>query len=177
MALPDGLLVEISIDFKNWQEILPDYRDLATKAIEQITQNINEGKAIEKFNHIELSIVLCDDALIHKLNNDFRQQDKPTNILSFAGLEATQIAKFLKDGDDPAESPYALGEIYIAYETIYSEAQLAGINIENHYTHLIMHGVLHLLGFDHIEDDEAEEMELIETKLLGYLGIDDPYAA
>jgi len=177
MALPDGLLVEISVDFEHWQEKLPNYQKLVTKAIEQITQNVNEGKALNKFNHIELGIVLCDDALIHKLNNNFRQQDKPTNVLSFAGLEPAKIAKFLKDGDDPDESPYALGEIYIAYETIFREAEVAGIKLENHFIHLIMHGILHLLGFDHIKEVQAEEMERIETKLLGYLGIDDPYAA
>ncbi|MBT5072905.1 MAG: rRNA maturation RNase YbeY [Kordiimonadaceae bacterium] len=177
MALPDGLLLEISIDFESWQETLLNYQELATKAIEQITKNVNEGKALQNFSHLELSIVLCDDALIHKLNNDYRMQNKPTNVLSFPGLTAEQIDEYLIGGKGPPEGPYSLGEIYIAYETIVQEAQVSDIKVENHFTHLIIHGVLHLLGFDHVEDAQADEMERIETKLLGYLGVDDPYAA
>lgn len=177
MALPDGLHLDISVDFEKWQEALANYQELANKVIEQITQNVSEGKALQKFDHIELSIVLCDDALINKLNNDYRQQDKPTNVLSFPGLSPEQIEKYLRLSDNPADIPHILGEIYIAYETISQEAEIAGISIENHFAHLIMHGTLHLLGFDHIEDWQADKMEQIETKLLFNLGIDDPYAA
>lgn len=117
----------------------------------------------------ELSIVLADDELVHRLNREYRGKDKPTNVLSFALTEAEEPEP--EDG-----MPVMLGDIILAYETIAREASEQRKNLKDHMTHLVMHGVLHLLGYDHETDDEAEEMEALETRLLATLGIADPYA-
>ncbi|HPF46562.1 MAG: rRNA maturation RNase YbeY [Alphaproteobacteria bacterium] len=177
MSFPDGLNLEISVDYDQWQEKLPGYKTLIEKALEQIIKNVKEGKFFSNFSLLELSIVLCDNQLIHQLNKDFRNQDKPTNVLSFNGLEADEIERYLKSHRKAPEHPYSLGEIYIAYEIMVKEAKEAEISFEDHFTHLVIHGILHLLGYDHIEDQDAEVMENLESSLLANLGIDDPYSA
>lgn len=106
----------------------------------------------------ELSIVLADDAFIQQLNKQYRSKDKPTNVLSF-----------------PQDHPDMLGDIILAHETIATEANDQNKSFENHVTHLIVHGVLHLLGLDHEDDKEADEMEALEIKILLHLGIKNPY--
>lgn len=177
MPLPDGLLLEISVDDERWQKALPDYNDLVIECLKEVVDNVPQGEALQSFSHIELSIVLCDNALIQELNNNYRMQNKPTNVLSFSGLGADQITDYLEGEKVTVDIPHSLGEIYITFEIMSDEALTAGISLKNHFQHLTFHGILHLLGFDHIENDEAEVMEAIETKLLGNLGIDDPYAA
>ncbi len=117
----------------------------------------------------ELSVVLADDALVQQLNRDYRGKDKPTNVLSFALTEAEEPE--LEEG-----APVLLGDVILAYETVQREAAEQNKNPDDHLTHLVVHGVLHLLGYDHETDDEAEEMEALETRLLATLGIADPYA-
>ena len=118
----------------------------------------------------ELSVVLADDALVHRLNRDYRGKDKPTNVLSFALTEAEEPEL----GED---APVMLGDVILAWETVAREAAEQGKTPSDHMTHLVVHGVLHLLGYDHETDDEAEEMEQLEVEVLETLGIADPYAA
>lgn len=113
----------------------------------------------------ELSIVLADDGLIHALNRQWRGQDKPTNVLSFPA----------NDGDLPADAPRLLGDVVLAFETVAAEAELQGKPLSHHLHHLVVHGVLHLLGFDHKADAEAEAMETLEIAVLARLGVPDPY--
>ncbi len=108
----------------------------------------------------ELSVLLTDDAQIHALNRDFRGKDKPTNVLSF-----------------PQDMPGLFGDVILARETLEREASEQGKTFEHHVAHMLVHGVLHLLGFDHLEDAEAETMEALEVRALARLGIDNPYAA
>jgi len=112
----------------------------------------------------ELSLVLTDDARIRRLNRDWRGFDKPTNVLSFPAADA--------DDDDPGP---LLGDVVIALETTAREAAEEGRRFDDHFAHLLVHGLLHLFGFDHESDDEAEEMEALETTILADLGIADPY--
>ncbi|GGF40886.1 hypothetical protein GCM10011321_34550 [Youhaiella tibetensis] len=112
----------------------------------------------------EISILLTDDAEQQVLNREWRGKDAPTNVLSFP-----QIEPF-----DPVVG--ILGDIILARETLEREAVEQGTSFEHHFTHLIVHGFLHILGYDHIEDDEALEMEGLETQILASLGIPDPYA-
>jgi len=107
----------------------------------------------------ELSFLFTDDAHIRALNRDYRGVDKPTNVLSF-----------------PQASGPLLGDVILAYETVRDEAALAGKPFRAHMGHLIVHGFLHLLGYDHMEESEAEEMEALERAALGRMGIADPYA-
>ncbi|MEE9375367.1 MAG: rRNA maturation RNase YbeY [Rhizobiaceae bacterium] len=111
----------------------------------------------------EVSLLFTDDTQMQKLNKDWREQDKPTNVLSFSANE----------GGGPITP--LLGDIIFAFETVTREADEQNKLFEHHLTHLIIHGFLHLLGYDHIEDHEAEQMEGLETKILSNLKIDDPY--
>ncbi|MCM5553573.1 rRNA maturation RNase YbeY [Pleomorphomonas sp. NRK KF1] len=113
----------------------------------------------------ELSLLLTDDAAIRVLNHDHRGMDKPTNVLSFPQ-------------DDPEADAYGplLGDIVVAHETVAREAVEEGISFRDHFLHMIVHGFLHLVGYDHMNDDEAEEMEGLETAILARLGIANPYA-
>ena len=113
---------------------------------------------------LELSLLLTDDAGIRELNRAWRGLDKPTNVLSFPG------------GGPP--SPYGirhLGDIALGFETVAREAEEERKTFDDHITHLIVHGVLHLLGLDHETDQDAEMMEALETAALARLGIADPY--
>lgn len=114
---------------------------------------------------IELSLVFTDDAHIQALNREWRNKDKPTNVLSFPAFEIA-----------PGDSlPPMLGDIILAYETIVNEAAMEQKPLDHHLTHLVVHGLLHLLGYDHETEEEAEEMEAIERLVLARLAIPDPY--
>jgi probable rRNA maturation factor len=115
---------------------------------------------------IEISLLFADDARVQPLNRDWRSMDKPTNVLSFPSTD-------LKPGD---ALPPVLGDIVLAYETVAQEAAEEGKTFDNHVSHLLLHGFLHLLGYDHQTDAEAVEMETIETRILASLAIPDPYA-
>jgi probable rRNA maturation factor len=118
---------------------------------------------------VELAIMLTDDDGIRTLNNNWRGIDKPTNVLSFPALQPTGTPS-------PDDAPRMLGDIAIAYETMRREADDEQKPFDHHLSHLAIHGFLHLIGFDHETDQEAEEMEALERKILAQLGIPDPYA-
>ena len=115
----------------------------------------------------ELSLVLAGDKTLKSLNNEWRQKDKPTNVLSFPG-EDIAIGE---------TAGIMLGDIVISLETTGREAALENKTFEDHLSHLVVHGFLHLFGYDHETDKEAVQMESLETKILNELGIDDPYDA
>jgi probable rRNA maturation factor len=122
----------------------------------------------------EIGLLACDDARIAALNAEFRGKPAPTNVLSwpaFAG-QAPEEPPGL-----PGEGPLFVGDLALAYETCLREAEAAGIPLADHVAHLVVHGVLHLLGHDHADDAEAEAMEDLETKALATLGVADPYSA
>jgi probable rRNA maturation factor len=116
----------------------------------------------------ELAIMLTDDTGIRTLNNNWRGVDKPTNVLSFPALQPTGP----QDADDP---PRMLGDIAIAFETLRREADEEAKPFDHHLSHLAIHGFLHLIGYDHENEDDAEEMEALEREILAQLGIPDPY--
>jgi probable rRNA maturation factor len=112
----------------------------------------------------EVTVVLTDDAEQQDLNKQWRGFDKSTNVLSFPQLEPFTPVLGL------------VGDITLAHETVEKEAAEMGITLQAHFTHLVVHGFLHLLGYDHIEEADAVKMESLETKILATLGIADPYA-
>jgi probable rRNA maturation factor len=120
----------------------------------------------------EISVRLTDDDEVHALNRQYRQKDKPTNVLSFPMVQ-DDLIEGLDNSDD---GEVLLGDIILARGVCVREAVEKGVPAAEHATHLIVHGTLHLLGYDHIEDDEAEAMEDMERAALATLGIDDPYA-
>jgi probable rRNA maturation factor len=117
----------------------------------------------------ELAVMLTDDAGIRTLNSNWRGIDKPTNVLSFPALPPTGAG-------GPDDAPRMLGDIAIAYQTTRKEADDEQKPFDHHLSHLAVHGFLHLIGYDHEKDDDAEAMEGLETEILAQLGIPDPYA-
>ena len=133
--------------------------EIATTAI---AEALKQSKA-KVAGIAELSVVLMDDAEQQVLNKQWRNIDKPTNVLSFPQIE-----------------PFApvlgiLGDITLARETLEREAVEQGVSFIDHYTHLVVHGFLHILGYDHIDEQDALVMEGLETQILATLGIADPY--
>lgn len=117
-----------------------------------------------------VNVCLSNDEAVHRLNKEFRGQDKPTNVLSFANIDDDEFWDML-----PKEEEVELGDIILAFETLQREAQIKNISVYAHYCHLLVHGFLHILGFDHQEDEEAEEMESLEIEILEAFSVDNPY--
>lgn len=163
--------LDVSVDLPAWEETCPDYQSLVTRAINATFENSPIAVNIMEMGaEPEISVVLTDNIAVHALNHQYREKDKPTNILSFAML----------DGENgwaapDAPGPCALGDLVLAYETVLAEAELEGKPFAEHFTHLIVHGTLHLLGYDHIDDEEAETMESLEIQILSGFGLQDPY--
>jgi probable rRNA maturation factor len=126
--------------------------------------------AVPALADIELSIVLGDDALLRQLNHRWRDKDAPTNVLSFPAQDFTAAVAAPRPGE-----PLPLGDVVLAHETIAREAAEQGKTIADHLAHLVVHGVLHLIGFDHAAVAEAERMEALECTVLSGIGIADPY--
>ena len=116
---------------------------------------------------VEVAVRLTDDAEVHALNRDFRGKDKPTNVLSFPQVQA-DLLETMANSDD---GEILLGDIVLARETCVREAGEKGVSVEDHATHLIVHGMLHLVGYDHMDDVSAAAMEALEVKALASLGI------
>ena len=159
-ALP---LTEVLVVADCWQTE-PDAEAVIHRAIEAAAEfaEADVGEA-------ELAIMLTDDSGIRTLNNNWRGIDKPTNVLSFPALPPT-------GGSGPDDAPRMLGDIAIAYQTTRKEADDEHKPFDHHLSHLAVHGFLHLIGYDHENDDDAEAMEGLETEILAQLGIPDPYA-
>lgn len=121
----------------------------------------------------ELSVLACDDKRIAELNAAFRDKSKPTNVLSWP---AEELAPETAGGQPDFPTIEELGDIAIAFETCEREANDQGKPIRDHVTHLLLHGVLHLLGYDHETQADAELMEGIEIRLLAKMGLDNPYS-
>ena len=128
----------------------------------------------------EISLMGCDDARIATLNADFRDKPTPTNVLSWPSEErGAEEPGTLPDLPEPGDGPFReeLGDIAIAWETCAREAAEAGRPMADHVTHLIVHGTLHLLGFDHVREGDGDLMEGIEVRILARMGISDPYGS
>jgi len=165
--------IEIIIDDEKWNSegkaAGENTEKIFSTALNFLRKN-NELEFLPKNMPVSINLCLSNDEEIHQLNKEFRQMDKPTNVLSFANVDDEYFFDSLEDAEI-AE----LGDIIIAFETLQREAKIENISFEAHYAHLLVHGILHLCGFDHIEDDEAEYMEDLEVRILSELGIANPY--
>ena len=153
MSVPFEMIVESAL----W-EPSAHWRGIVGRALDACAAV--EG---DRWRGREISVLLCDDAAIRDLNRQWLEIDKPTNVLSFPA-------------SGPAHSDAPLGDIALAFETIAREAHAEGKTIDDHVTHLVIHGTLHLIGYDHGTDAEADAMEARERTILATLGIADPYA-
>lgn len=164
----DHLLTETLIEDDRWQAVgLPALAESAARVT-----LAHLGLDPQVFG---ISVLGCDDARIATLNADFRGKTQPTNVLSWPSEErGAEGAGAPPDPPGPDGDP-ELGDIAIAYDTCRREAAQAGKTLADHATHLLVHGVLHLLGFDHIRDEDATLMQATEVAILGKLGLSDPY--
>jgi len=154
-------MAEIAVQVleKRWLEQLPACEELARVAVETALQQLEMADS-----EFEVSLALADDETVRALNRDYRQKDKPTNVLAFPSPSSP-----LADG------PRLLGDIVVAFETVGAEAEAQAKSLDDHLRHLVIHGLLHLLGFDHETDEEATRMEQMETHILRQLDVPDPY--
>ncbi len=155
------MLIDITIEYDAWSRLDKLESLVKTAALAAVFEHEEEFK-----DRAELSVLLTSDEAIGQLNATYRGQDRPTNVLSFGGeLEAqSQDQNFL------------LGDIVLSYQTIKTEAEQQRKSLGNHVSHLIVHGVLHLLGYDHEDDATAGDMELAEINILKGIGIENPYS-
>ncbi len=163
-------MIEAALLDEGW-DAGTDWVALATRAADCAIRLSPHAHLAKVDTPVEIAIRLTRDAEVQLLNRDYRGKDKPTNVLSFPMFAPEEM-------DELANSPFPeimLGDIVLAQETCAREAQDKGIAMAAHATHLIVHGVLHLIGFDHISDADAEEMEGLERLIMAQLGHDDPY--
>ena len=164
--------VEILVEDIRWEEVA--LRDVATAACDAALAHLGLDPA-----SCEISLLACDDARIAGLNGDFRGKPVPTNVLSWPAEDLAPET----DGDAPRRpgpgfgggGPLELGDIALAYDTCLREARADGKSLNDHVTHLVVHGCLHLLGYDHIRPRDAARMEGLEAEILAKLGVADPY--
>ena len=162
--------LDVIVEDARWQTL--GLEALATRAVTAALGHLNIVPELA-----ELSVLACDDPHIATLNAEFRDKPTPTNVLSWPAQELA----IAQDGVLPAapelgfEDTFELGDIAISYDTCAAEAKAANKPLQDHATHLIIHGTLHLLGYDHISDGDAVLMERAEVEILGKLGLDNPY--
>jgi probable rRNA maturation factor len=149
-----------------------DWPTLAERAALAAVRRTPHGPLADAVAAIEISVRLTTDDEVRTLNRDYRHKDKPTNVLSFPMVQPDLIETISENSDD---GEVLLGDIVLAHGVCVAEAAERGIAVEDHATHLIVHGVLHLLGYDHVDDREAEHMEAIERDAMADLGLADPY--
>ena len=163
-----GAQTGIQIRCPGWTEALADAGPLCRRAVDEAWRAAAPHPAGAA---VEIGIALADDAETARLNARYRGIDGPTDVLSFASGEAPPARP---RPDDP---PVMLGDIVIAYQTSARDAARADRPLADHLQHLVVHGLLHLLGYDHQTDGDARRMEAMEVEILGQLGVGDPYAA
>lgn len=155
------LEIDLAVEAGEWPPEL-ELRQMVGQAVSAAFAEIGAGRP----GHSELGVTFTDDAHIRALNAGWRGKEKPTNVLSFPAFPET------KEGPLPP----MLGDIVLAAETVQRESALENKPFEHHITHLVVHGLLHLLGYDHETDEQAQEMEGLERAALARLAIPDPYA-
>ncbi len=176
-ADPPYAAVAVRVASRRWRVSLPDAPAIleraARAALTAASQSVSQGPR-PAAAALEISFLLTDDARIRRLNRDYRGQDKPTNVLAFPAED--EAPRALAPGETAA-APRLLGDVALALETLEGEAAAQGKRLADHVCHLAVHGVLHLLGHDHLKRAEAARMERLETAILAGLGVADPYLA
>ncbi|PTQ11441.1 rRNA maturation RNase YbeY [Sphingomonas oleivorans] len=166
-------MIEAEVSIEEGWNGATDWKALADRAVRAALEASPYGWIVERPFAAEISVRLTDDEEVRILNRDYRGKDKPTNVLSFPMIQRDMLDAL----DDSDDGEVLLGDIVLAHGVTMREAAEKQVPTETHATHLIVHGTLHLLGYDHEEGDaEAEAMEDIERAALASIGIDDPYA-
>ena len=157
--------MELEIDLEDWPA--GEWEALAQR-VAAAAGEVARELANER---LHVSVLFTSDSEVHTLNREWRDRDKPTNVLSFPMLERSELLELTREGP-----PVMLGDIALAHETCAREATEKGFTLEQHASHLILHGLLHLAGHDHVHSEaEAEAMEALEIEALAKLGLPNPY--
>ncbi len=149
-----------------------DWESLAARACDAAIRRTPYLQWIDHPATIEVAVRFTSDAEVHVLNRQYRDKDRPTNVLSFPMIQPDLMDAVTENSDD---GEVLLGDIVLAHGICAAEAIERQVGLEDHATHLIVHGLLHLLGYDHMNDAEAEAMEAMEREALSELGLNDPY--
>src|SRR5512134_1178215 len=161
------LELDVIVDVPAWLEVLPAAEAICRRSA---AAAFHAAGAVEA--EAEASVVLSNDARIKALNAAWRGKDEATNVLAFP---ATDVPPAGATG--LSQPPLTIGDVIIAFETVVAEARVEGKDLGDHLSHLVVHGMLHLLGYDHQTDDEADVMESLEVAVLASVGVADPYLA
>jgi probable rRNA maturation factor len=159
------LAVSIAIEDTEWQTEIPDIESMAEDTVAYSIKAVRP-EWLKSARPVEIGLLFADDATLHALNRQFRHIDRPTNVLSFPANDIAHPA---------SDMPLPAGDIAISFQTVKAEAQRDSKTVKDHTRHMIVHGVLHLLGHDHEDAREAEIMESIESEILAGFGVDNPY--
>lgn len=162
--------IDIDIQEDSWLKNEIEIESICYKLAEAVFTEVEFSK---KVKHIEFSAIFTNNKSIQELNKDYRNKDKPTNVLSFP---AEEIDPENFDEVEVFDGYLMLGDIFLAYETIIEEAKNLDKDFKSHFSHLFIHGLLHLLGYNHEDDDEAQIMEQLEVKILSIFDIESPYS-
>ncbi len=168
MESDSSCTIDLCIEDLRWSEQLEDIEAFCRRCV---TAALVEALPGRPAAGMEIAVTLTSDARIRELNARYRGRDRPTNVLSFPALTAAELRPALA-----APMPILLGDILLAFETVREEAARQGKTFPAHLAHLLVHGVLHLLGHDHQQEREALAMEALERRILVRLGLPDPYA-
>jgi probable rRNA maturation factor len=163
-------MLDVAAQAEGWPDA--DWEALATRAATAAVSQSPYGEWLASPTCIEIAVRLTSDDEVHQLNAQYRQKDKPTNVLSFPMIQPDLLETVTQNSDD---GEVILGDIVLAHGVCAAEAVERGISTADHAAHLIVHGTLHLLGYDHQGDAEAEAMEDMERAALADLGLHDPY--
>jgi probable rRNA maturation factor len=163
-------MLEIALDADEEWDSSRSWKQLARKAAEAAIAESEYPDLADSERPVEISVTLTDDEHVRTLNAKWLGKDKPTNVLSFPMADELDLARA-----NVSERELLLGEIILAHGVCETEAAEKGVPFEEHATHLLVHGTLHLLGYDHHGDDEASDMEAREVRALARLGIASPY--
>ncbi|TDI62292.1 MAG: rRNA maturation RNase YbeY [Alphaproteobacteria bacterium] len=156
------LQVAISIEDDSWQDLATNVTSLCESSLTKAWQSLDDQSGSEAW----VSILLTNDQQMQSLNSQYRNKDKPTNVLSFPSPENTAMS----EGEG-----HVLGDIALSAQTIVREAAEQSKTVPDHLAHLLVHGLLHLLGYDHEVDDEAAVMEQLEIDILATMDVPNPY--
>lgn len=175
MTADHTIALLLDIEHDDWiAGLAPKQADsLITQAIRAALETLKTAGELPQSlagRAVEVSAVLTDNDQVQALNRDYRGKDKPTNILSFPQFDADETHAGLPD-----DAAILLGDLVLAFETVASEAKARDIPIWQHVTHLVIHGLLHLVGFDHVDDNSAVAMEQLEVQAMASIDLDNPY--
>lgn len=167
----NNVKINLSIEDERWTAAIADIAAVVEQVKDAVINSVGgEVDFLLPDRQFSLNLCLSNDEEVHRLNKEFRKMDKPTNVLSFASVDDESFDEMLATGAE-----VELGDVIVAFETMEREAKETGVSFYDHFCHLWTHGMLHILGYDHIEPEERAEMEQREIDILAKLKIANPY--